>query len=232
MPYIRTYGIFITYFLFAGLVENKTVNTWFTSDHHFGHANIIKYSSRPFGSTHEMNLAMEAAWNRVVEAGDLVYYLGDFSMNTHLVSKIVPRLNGRKILIPGNHDRCWKKKDATNRWYAHYRDAGFEAIEQEMQIQIAGESVLLNHLPYRGEDDVSQKYFEYRPEDKGGWLIHGHIHHRWKVSHKQINVSVEIWDYEPVSLKTIAEIISQGPVNPTGLRCDESESLPRDLEKS
>ncbi len=188
------------------------MNFWFTSDHHFGHANIIKYCNRPFRDTNEMNEAMVTAWNRVVELDDLVYYLGDFAMNAELVSKIAPRLNGKKIIIPGNHDRCWKEKDTSGRWHTHYLEAGFDSIMQEMRIEIGGESVLLNHLPYRNEVDPSQKYFAERPVDDGGWLIHGHVHQRWQVTGKQINVSVEVWNFEPANLKSIADIIQQGPV--------------------
>ena len=183
---------------------------WFTSDHHFGHANIIKYCNRPFSNTHEMNVAMEAAWNRVVAVDDVVYYLGDFAMNVRLVPFLVQRLNGTKILIPGNHDKCWQKKDATNRWHRHYLDAGFESIEQSLQLEIARVSVLLNHLPYRNEADPNQRYFDQRPVDDGGWLVHGHVHDRWKVSGRQINVSVEVWNFEPVGLESIAAIIQAG----------------------
>lgn len=184
---------------------------WFTSDHHFGHANIIKYCDRPFNDTHEMNMALEAAWNRVVGEDDLVYYLGDFAMNVRLVPFLVQRLNGSKILVPGNHDKCWQKKDASNRWVKHYVDAGFQSVEQSMRLEIAGQSVSLNHLPYRNDADPQQRYFQQRPIDDGGWLIHGHVHNRWKVSGRQINVSVEMWDFEPVSLDCITRIIGAGP---------------------
>lgn len=184
---------------------------WFTSDHHFGHANIIKYCDRPFGTTHEMNVAMEAAWNRIVHEDDVVYYLGDFAMDVRLVPVLVERLKGAKILVPGNHDKCWQKKDASNRWVKYYLDAGFQSVEQSTRMEIAGHSVLLNHLPYRNEADPQQRYFQQRPIDDGGWLIHGHVHNRWKVSHRQINVSVEMWNFEPVSLDCIADIIKAGP---------------------
>jgi calcineurin-like phosphoesterase family protein len=75
-----------------------------------------------------------------------------------------------------------------------------------------GESVLLNHLPYRNPAKTELKYFELRPVDDGGWLIHGHVHDRWKVSKKQINVSADVWSFEPVSWDMIAGIIRQGPV--------------------
>ncbi len=56
--------------------------------------------------------------------------------------------------------------------------------------------------------------FEQRPVDDCGWLIHGHVHDRWKVSRRQINVSVEVWNFEPVSLEAIAALIESGPVAP------------------
>ncbi len=84
-----------------------------------------------------------------------------------------------------------------------------------MTLEIAGQSVLLNHLPYRNPKEPEQRYFAQRPVDEGGWLIHGHIHQRWKVNHKQINVSVDAWNFKPVSLDEIIEIINSGPVRST-----------------
>ena len=86
------------------------MKTRFTSDHHFGHANIIKYCNRPFHGIHDMNVAMEVAWNEVVEPSDLDYYLGDFAMNVKLVPFLVSRLNGIKILIPGNPITAGRKR--------------------------------------------------------------------------------------------------------------------------
>jgi calcineurin-like phosphoesterase family protein len=50
---------------------------FFTSDTHFGHANIIKYCGRPFASVEEMNRELIARWNAVVGPRDTVYHLGD-----------------------------------------------------------------------------------------------------------------------------------------------------------
>jgi Predicted phosphoesterase or phosphohydrolase len=47
--------------------------TWFTSDHHFGHENIITFSNRPYNSVAHMNAMMAVAWNDVVEENDTVY---------------------------------------------------------------------------------------------------------------------------------------------------------------
>ena len=189
---------------------------WFTSDHHFGHANIIKYCNRPYNSVAEMNSLMQSAWNSVVESGDTVYYLGDFAMQPQMVTEILPKLNGIKILIAGNHDKC---HGGAAKWVEHYMAAGFESIQKQMEMEIGADNVLLHHFPYRNESDPAQKHYGSRPVDRGRWLLHGHVHNRWKVSKRQINVSVEPWNFEPVNLETIRRLIQAGPVE-VSLRAD------------
>lgn len=109
---------------------------WFTSDHHFGHANIIKYCNRPYNSVAHMNALMVSAWNSVVEPEDTVYYLGDFAMQPHMVTAILPTLNGTKVLIAGNHDKC---HGGASNWIEFYMDAGFASVQKHLDMQIAGE---------------------------------------------------------------------------------------------
>ena len=183
----------------------------FTSDHHFGHHNVIKYCDRPFTSTQQMDEMMVLKWNETVLPNDEVYYLGDFAMHPVVVSKILPCLNGTKYLIMGNHDRCFKGN--SDRWKLHYTDAGFERLLRETQIEIANQLVRLHHFPYQNPNDPDQRYFDYRPKNDGRWLLHGHVHNRWKIQNRQINVSVEVWDYKPVSLAEIENIIKRGQVD-------------------
>jgi calcineurin-like phosphoesterase family protein len=81
------------------------IETWFISDTHFGHKNILQYEkeARPFSSIEEMNEVMIENWNRVVKKNDIVYHLGDFAFG-RLNIKIAERLNGKKKLVMGNHD--------------------------------------------------------------------------------------------------------------------------------
>ena len=46
------------------------MTTWFTSDLHFGHKNIIKYCRRPWATTAEMDAALIENWNAVVGKDD------------------------------------------------------------------------------------------------------------------------------------------------------------------
>jgi calcineurin-like phosphoesterase family protein len=81
------------------------IEAFFTSDHHFGHKNILNYEkeARPFSSVEEMNEVMIERWNNVVHRNDIVYHLGDFAFGKHNI-QIAERLNGKKRLILGNHD--------------------------------------------------------------------------------------------------------------------------------
>src|SRR5260370_31484271 len=82
---------------------------FFTSDTHLDHGNVITYCKRPFVSVDEMNEQMIYRWNYRVKSGDTVYHLGDFHMGKReRVAPLRERLNGRIILVRGNHDRSPK----------------------------------------------------------------------------------------------------------------------------
>lgn len=186
------------------------MSIWFSSDAHFGHDNIRHHCNRPFESVQSMDNVLIGNWNALVFPDDLVYYLGDFSLNPYVMKKVLPRLNGRKILIAGNHDKCWPKKDKSGKWKQFYIDAGFEQVYEMLMIIIADRPVLLSHLPYRNPNDPDQRYFDERPLDDGGWLIHGHTHNPCKVNGKMIHVGVDAHDYFPVRLEAIEETIRGG----------------------
>lgn len=79
------------------------MNTFFTSDTHFGHARQVPY--RNCESVEEMDEALICKWNGVVSWNDTVYHLGDFSFhNPKKTRELAKRLKGRIYLVPGNHD--------------------------------------------------------------------------------------------------------------------------------
>jgi len=84
-------------------------NYWITSDHHWGHLNIIKHCQRPFLSLKEMDETLVERWNYVVKQQDTVYHLGDIFWSERSAIEILPRLNGEIHLVVGNHDKNWIK---------------------------------------------------------------------------------------------------------------------------
>jgi len=80
-------------------------NIWFTADLHLGHTNIIKHCDRPYYSIKDMDDSIIQNWNSVVSRKDTVYIVGDFIWKASLKGYYLHQLNGKKILIKGNHDR-------------------------------------------------------------------------------------------------------------------------------
>jgi calcineurin-like phosphoesterase family protein len=58
------------------------MNKWFISDTHFSHANIIRYTGRPFQSVNEMDERLIENWNALIAPEDIVFFLGDFGLGT------------------------------------------------------------------------------------------------------------------------------------------------------
>ena len=52
-------------------------NIFFTSDEHYGHANILQFCNRPFKSVEEMTEGLIANHNAVVGVNDVTYHCGD-----------------------------------------------------------------------------------------------------------------------------------------------------------
>lgn len=185
---------------------------YFTSDHHFGHANIIRYCNRPFGDVEEMNRGLVDNWNDTVAPSDEVWVLGDVAMGQREETlKLVRGLHGRKLLLPGNHDKCWRGHKSWDLHMALYYECGFEHIfKGDTTLELAGEEVLVSHFPYRNDGPNDESFAKFRPADRGGWLLHGHVHDSWRQWGRMINTSVEAWDYHPVSAETIEGLIRAG----------------------
>ncbi len=190
------------------------MTTWFTADHHFGHHNILSYTHRPYDDTEAMNRDLIRRWNDTVAPDDVVWVLGDFALGT--IADTLPlagALHGYKVLLAGNHDRCWAVRGATaDAWTQRYLDAGFDEIRQGQSTMTIGDvTVLLCHFPYTGDSHDHDRFVDQRPVDAGGWLLHGHVHEGWAQRERMINVGVDVRDYRPISIAEVAALIAAGP---------------------
>ncbi|HUQ64022.1 MAG TPA: hypothetical protein VM121_09725 [Acidimicrobiales bacterium] len=187
------------------------MTTWFTADLHLGHKNIIRYCARPFRDVDEMNQALINRWNAVVDDADTVWVLGDVALGRiDYTLSLIGQLAGRKLLVAGNHDRCWAGHGRrSGGWTERYVGAGFDEVHQgEVALDVGATSVRACHFPYRGDSQDQDRYLEHRPVDTGGWLLHGHVHERWQQHERMINVGVDVWEYAPVSNETIGALMS------------------------
>lgn len=175
------------------------MNIWFTSDTHYGHANVIKYSKRPFANLEEMTEGLIENFNSRVKPGDEVYHLGDFALSLGVpeVEAIVRRLNGNIHLLIGNHDE--KNKSVL-------RANGFAEKLHYKTIKHDGQKMILCHYPF----------MTWNGSHHGTWDLHGHCHGSLKprpcVFCKKVNekrtarrldMGVDCWNYFPVSFDEI-----------------------------
>ncbi len=181
-------------FMRALLFHNMS-NIFLASDHHIGHANLLTFKQsdgvtplRSFNDVTHMNEFIVMQHNRVVQPADRVYFLGDFCFHRRDLY-ILSRMNGRKVLIKGNHDKL-ELKD-----YLPY----FDDIRGSHQF----DGMLLSHIPVH-------------PNSLGRWPVnvHGHLHANVVTKTIQgigevpdpryFNVSMEcLEDYTPITLEDL-----------------------------
>jgi calcineurin-like phosphoesterase family protein len=170
--------------------------TFLISDTHFGHQGVCNFlrddntKLRPWDNYESMDEDLVKNWNSVVSASDRVYHLGDVVINRRAL-KTLGRLNGRKVLIKGNHD-IFKLHD-----YVEYFD--------DIRAYHVLEDCVLSHVPVH-------------PDTLYRWNcnIHGHLHHRRVVDDdgktidpRYYNVSVECIDYVPIEWNDLKKKIQE-----------------------
>lgn len=209
-----------------------TEDTFIISDTHFGHSNMIAYEpSRTFLAdlqsvsggagadiVNKVYHKLADNWNAVIGKNDTVLHLGDFVWGGRdNIRTWVNRLNGRIILIKGNHDR-----DASV-----YLELGIEVIEgilvngehipaskyvNALITEINGLMIMFSHYPVE-EDGIKRdekfnpaisKLFEIFIEYNCDINVHGHVHSRsLEGSLYCRNVSVEVMGFKPVRIGDI-----------------------------
>ena len=142
---------------------------WFTADQHWGHANIISYTNRPFIDVLAMDERMIADWNAVVAKSDIVYHLGDFTLeNADFAEHILRCLNGNICMLsyPWHHDRHWLR--AIRDWQFTFQYlAPLVVLElEDYRINDLPAKLTLCHYPLE----------EWEAGHYGAYCIHGHSH--------------------------------------------------------
>ncbi|MEG0371863.1 MAG: metallophosphoesterase family protein [Clostridium sp.] len=165
------------------------------SDTHFGHQRILEFDSesRPFKTVEEMDEQLISNWNEVVkDEDDIVYMLGDMFMgSTDNIDKIMPRLNGRKVLVRGNHD--------TNK-RVELMEKYVEGVYSIYNLKVGKQIYVLCHYPMR----------EWFGKDYGTIHIYGHVHsneHRNGIlaEPNSFHAGVDTNNLRPVALSDIRD---------------------------
>jgi calcineurin-like phosphoesterase family protein len=164
------------------------MSVFFTSDTHFGHANIIKYCNRPYKTVDEMDEDLIRSWNSVVGKHDTVYHLGDFSMKP--ADYYISRLNGHIHLIIGNHEKEALKVRGR-----------FASVHDLHSIKHGEQGIILCHYAMR----------VWNKSHHGYWHLYGHSHGTLPddPNSKSLDVGVDCWNFAPVSMEQLTQAMSR-----------------------
>ncbi|MFA1509976.1 metallophosphoesterase family protein [Priestia aryabhattai] len=163
---------------------------YLTSDTHFDHKNIIDYEKRPFEDNLQMTEVLIDKWNSVVKPNDLIFHLGDvFFCKAARMKEIADRLNGRKILIRGNHDKGYSN--------GKFNKLGFDVYNYYLL-----EGLFLSHYPQ--DESAIAKAID---EEMILGNVHGHVHSQIEGLDERIYkcVSVELTDYKPIHIDEVKQ---------------------------
>lgn len=148
--------------MFGRKLNTDEVNIWVTSDLHFDHGNILQFcpDTRPFKSTQGMNEYLIAHWNSKVSENDYIIHLGDFCFKgAEVTESFLQRLNGKKIMVLGNHDKSLRNGIPTGRygiiWKGDY-----------LELQIDKQKVVFSHYPMT----------TWNQSGRGALMLFGHCH--------------------------------------------------------
>lgn len=159
----------------------------------FGHRKLADGVLRPWTTTEEMDRDMIALWNATVKPEDKVFHLGDFCINRRALP-IIKELNGRKVLVKGNHD-VFRLSEYT----------GFEGGFENIEGSVVFVDCILTHIPVHEHQLARFKL-----------NVHGHTHRDVvmlpgaplrTIDDRYICVSAEQIEYKP---KRLCEILSKG----------------------
>lgn len=175
----------------------NTNKIWFTSDHHFGHKNIIEFSKRPFKNEDEMNAEMIKRWNEKISKDDIVYHLGDFAlMSANRTHQIRRQLNGKIYLIKGNHESAALECTDCFEWIKDY----FELKINDMEDQ-GPRVIVLSHYAMR----------VWNASHHGTWHLYGHSHGSLPDDERSLSfdVGVDCHNFYPLSYQDIKNIMAK-----------------------
>lgn len=133
-------------------------------------------------------------WNDRVKPGHILYHLGDFAMGQRIHHySFYERLNGRKILIRGNHD-------------SNGTASFFDEVHDELTIKLDGITLWMAHVPV---DNSLDRRDYVRPPAPPYYDIAlcGHAHNAFVVKDNCVNVGVDNFSYRPISLQEIIDVL-------------------------
>lgn len=169
----------------------------YTSDPHFGHANIIEYCKRPFKTTEQMDAAIIGNINNSIKdpEKDELVIAGDFSLSKdyNTIAAYRNRINCKTVhLVRGNHDRLSSAE------YAKL----FSSVSELKRFQPKGYQkyeITVCHYAMR----------TWQHSHKGSWHVYGHSHGTLPDDPNSLSfdIGVDCFSFYPLSEQEIYHVL-------------------------
>lgn len=214
-------------------IRHRAANVWFTSDTHFGHANILKFLDRPFltpedaairaanGNTWQgctdrvspksvqlMEDGLVDSINACVKRDDVLWHLGDFlfardSDRVDVANSILQRIRCRNIYL------VWGNHDNRTKKFGDL----FRAAVDLTKIRIGDQRLVLCHYAMAVWDG----------SHRGTWHLYGHSHGSAEEilderlpGRRSLDVGVDnafrlLGEYRPFSFDEVSALLSDRP---------------------
>lgn len=164
-----------------------------TSDTFFGRHNILQIANRTkFRNIEEMNNQLIKNWNKKVKKNDTVVHLGNFAWDADTARYTLEKLNGKIFFLLGNNDY------AIDEIAEEYDNVSI--IENEI-LHLSDHDLVLSHYPLE----------VWNGKEAGVIHAHGHTvfsHPTDLRVHKRFNMCTDFWDFSPIKLSSIKDILN------------------------
>lgn len=194
------------------------MNEYFTSDLHFGHELVAQ--DRGFDTAEEHDKAVLNGLRDVLGEGDRLYILGDISGGRHesyaldLLTDLFGERSVKMHLVLGNHDSAHPMHSVSTRPEVRLPySLPFFSMDSMGTIKHRKKKIMMSHFPYHGDRGIT-RYPEYRIQDCGVPILHGHTHSTEKTSYSdkgtlQINVALDAWGMKPALKSQLTDLIDE-----------------------
>ena len=181
---------------------------FFTSDHHFSHSAIIKYTDRPFVDVDEMDQELIKRWNEVVGPNDSVFHLGDFVLGgPDKASQYFAELNGQIHALANHwhHDKKWLP--------ANVGPCSEYVSKSGHRVIILPPMVVLELKEYRAgqyNKPLVLCHYQLMRWDRrhyGSWHLFGHSHGKVRGEGLSFDCGVDTQNFTPIPLHKVATIM-------------------------
>ena len=187
----------------------------FTADWHLDHRNILSPTERPFKDVLEMGREFFQQLERMVQPGDVLYYLGDLTLNRKVAGEMMQQIVnivGQVVFVFGNHD--YDSQNAIKAvngvvWAGHLKQIKMR-VEEKLGTQLAGSiqmrdyPCVLCHYPMRS----------WNGSTHGFRHLHGHSHGKAREWRNALDVGIDnaqklLGAYRPFTAEEVREQIDR-----------------------